>query len=192
MSVAIQPDKKYTYADYLTWPDDERWELIEGIPYAMSPAPGMKHQSLSMDLSIIIGSYLKKRSCKVFAAPFDVLLCEQGTADEEIKTVVQPDLVVICDLSKLNPKGCKGAPDLVIEILSESTAYKDQTKKLRLYEKHGVKEYWIVSPDAEYIMIYSYNGQIFDKPRYYIAGDIVRSSVLTDLSLDLRDVFASA
>ncbi len=183
-------NEKFTYSDYLTWPDDERWEIIDGEAWDMSPAPSTEHQSISMFFSTEISTFLKDKSCRIFAAPFDIRLSEPGDiGEEEIVSVVQPDISVICDSDKIDKKGCRGAPDLIIEILSPSTAYKDETEKLMLYEKHSVKEYWIVNPDAEYIMIYRYNGKDFDKPEYLKGEDVIRSLAIEGLEISLTDVF---
>ncbi len=190
MSVAVKLDEKYTYADYLKWPDNERWELIEGIPYDMSPAPNINHQTISGEIFVKIHNEVKKNGCRVFSAPFDVRLIENiKLNDDETETVVQPDISVICDKSKLEKRGCVGAPDIAIEILSQSTAYKDETEKLKLYEKHGVKEYWIVNPDANYIMIYRLENDIYGKPEYLEKNDILKSQVLKDFKLDLSKIW---
>lgn len=122
----IAPDeKRYTYGDYLTWPDEERWELIEGVPYDMTPAPSTNHQRILGELFRQISTFLLDRDCEVFIAPFDVRLPEGDEADEQIITVVQPDIAVICDPAKIDRRGCRKAPDFIIEILSPSTAAKD-------------------------------------------------------------------
>lgn len=180
-----QDDRKYTYADYCTWDDSERWELIEGMPYAMSPAPTPQHQGISGELFGQLRDYLKGKPCKLFAAPFDVRL----NADDEDDTVVQPDLVVICDRSKIDDKGCKGAPDIVIEILSPSTARKDRMVKFQQYLKAGVREYWIVDPDTKTVQacILS-NG--FYITTMYADTDIAPVKVLEGCQINLADVFA--
>jgi len=123
-------NERWTYADYLTWPDDERWEIIDGVAYAMSPSPGKRHQELFGELFRQIANFLKGKSCKVFAAPFDVRLSDISTAsDNYAETVVQPDIFVVCDKNKLDERGCKGAPDLIIEISSPSTGKNDLTIK---------------------------------------------------------------
>jgi len=191
MPLAQKINKKYTYADYLSWDDDERWEIIEGVPYSMSPAPATEHQSISFEISRQIGNCLKDELCRAFSAPFDVRFEENiGSAEGEIETVVQPDIVVICDDKKIDKRGCMGAPDLVVEILSPSTAYKDETEKLKLYEKHGVKEYWIVNPEANYIMIYHLIDNKYGKPDYLMDDDIIESSVLKGFSVSCREIFA--
>ena len=173
-----KPDQKFTYADYLKWPDEERWEIIEGKVWSMSPAPNTIHQEISMFLSSEIYNFLKGKSCRVFAAPFDVRFTEFAQEhDEDIKTVVQPDISVICDPNKIDKQGCLGAPDIVVEILSPSTAYKDESEKLTLYEKHGVREYWIINPKGEYIQIYRLDKNEYGKPDYLKGTDVIKSVV---------------
>lgn len=188
--LAKKSDKKFNYADYLTWPDDERWEIIEGTAYDMSPAPSTEHQGISFKLSGILYDFLRDKQCSAFAAPFDVRLAEhKDEADEKIETVVQPDIVVVCDQNKLDKRGCLGAPDIAVEIISTSTSYRDQTEKLRLYERHGVREYWIVNPDAKYIMVYRLEGVRYGKPEYLTESDILESKALEGLKIDLSEVW---
>ncbi|MHB8057961.1 MAG: Uma2 family endonuclease [Desulfuromonadaceae bacterium] len=137
-------NQRYYYSDYLTWNDGERWELIDGVAYSMSPAPGRRHQEISGELFRQLANYLKGKQCKVYDAPFDVRLSDQVDAsDNYIETVVQPDILVVCDRTKLDEKGCNGAPDLIIEITSPSTAKHDLGTKFDLYQKHAIQEYWI-------------------------------------------------
>ena len=138
--------KEFTYKDYLSWTDDERWEIIDGSPYSMSPAPSRKHQAISRELERQIANFLLNKSCEVFDAPFDVRLSEEGESNEETSTIVQPDIIVVCDENKLDDNGCIGAPDIVIEIISPATAVKDKKIKFSLYERRGVKEYRLVEP----------------------------------------------
>jgi Uma2 family endonuclease len=185
-------EKQFTYADYLTWDDGERWELIEGVPYNMSPAPSTRHQEVSGELFAQIHGLLQGKPCKVFAAPFDVRLPEADEEDWEASNVVQPDISVICDRSKLDQKGCKGAPDWVIEIISPSTASKDYRKKLFLYERHGVKEYWLVHPDHNLLMVYRLGADNrYERPVTYDAEDRIEISFLPGLFVDLKMVFES-
>jgi len=185
MAEPLRKEEYYTYADYYKWDDDKRWELIEGKPYAMSPAPSWGHQSTGMQIAIRIGSYLKGRQCIVFMAPFDVRL----NADTHDDTVVQPDIVVICDRAKLKGTGCVGAPDMAVEVLSPSTAYRDMHVKLRLYRDAGVREYWIVNIETK--MVHTY---ILDNGRYYAASygetDVVPVHILEGCMIDLNEVFA--
>lgn len=182
---------KFTYADYLTWPESERWEVIEGVVFDMSPAPGTEHQAVSFRLGGILYSFLKGKECQAFAAPFDVRLTEHLDApDERIETVVQPDIVVVCDRAKLDKRGCLGPPDIAVEILSPATSYKDQTEKLFLYEKHLINEYWIVNPDGRYVMVYRFKENRYGKPDYLMQDDILESGVLPGLKIHLREIWA--
>ncbi len=191
MSMASpKPDKKYSYADYLQWPDEERWEIIDGVPYDMSPAPSTKHQAISMELGRQIANYLRDKECRVFAAPFDVRLPLNAEKDEEIYNIVQPDLSVICDPSKLDEQGCKDAPDLVIEIISPFTAKKELNEKFNLYERSGIPEYWVVFPKFNVVVVYSLD----DEGRYQKSGDFTSDQVLSTklfpgLEIKLEDVF---
>jgi len=189
--LAEKLNKKVSYADYLTWADGERWEIIEGVPYNMSPAPAREHQRVSAIIFVKIYNFLSGKECEVYFAPFDVRLAEtKNEADEAIETVVQPDIAVICDQNKLDKRGCLGSPDIMVEILSPATSYKDQTEKLLLYEKHGVREYWIVNPDAKYVMIYRLDGKKYGKPEYLTENDIFESNVLEGFKIDLSEVWA--
>jgi Uma2 family endonuclease len=178
-----QTNNRYTYADYCTWDDDERWELINGEVYAMSPAPTTKHQGISVNLSGQLFNFLIGKPCRLFVAPFDVRL----NAEDEDDTVVQPDLVVICDLSKIDDKGCKGAPDLVVEILSPSTAKKDRITKLNVYQSVGVREYWIIDPETQTVQVCVFeNGMM----KGYDDTETVPVTVLPGCAIDLQAVFA--
>ena len=179
-----QNNIRYTYADYLSWDDGERWELIDGIPYAMSPAPTPIHQEISVNLTLQIGAFLKNKPCRLYTAPFDVRL----NADEKDDTVLQPDLSVVCDPSKINETGCIGAPDFVIEIISPSTARRDRMVKLKQYQQAGVREYWIVDPDTKTVQVC-----ILEGARYftsvYADTDIMPVTVLPGCEVVLADVF---
>ena len=161
MPFAIALDQTYTYGDYRDWPEDERWELIDGVPYAMT-APKRIHQEIVTALAAQLYNYFKDTDCSPYVAPFDVRLPEADEQDADIKTTVQPDLSVICDQDKLDELGCLGAPDWVIEVLSPSTSLRDMNTKRDLYERHGVREYWLVHPTERWIMIYVLN----DNKRY--------------------------
>jgi Uma2 family endonuclease len=152
----LDESKRYTYADYLTWWDDKRRELINGFIHLMS-APMRIHAQVSLELSTIIRTHIKKHKgkCKIYYAPFDVRLPKNNeTEDDKIYNVVQPDICVICDLSKLDERGCIGAPDLIVEVLSPSTLKKDWNYKFNLYEASGVREYWIVAPKAKEVNVF--------------------------------------
>ncbi|MGZ8216328.1 Uma2 family endonuclease [Methylomagnum sp.] len=146
MSAIQNPARHFTYGDYRRWPAEERWELIEGEAFNMSPAPSRSHQEWVLELGRQIANHLLGKPCSPFIAPFDVRLPEKNEADDDTKTVVQPDISVICDRTKLDEAGCRGAPDFIIEVLSPGTSRTDQIHKKRLYERHGVREYWLVHP----------------------------------------------
>ena len=158
MSAAEKLELSYTYCDYSTWPDNERWELINGEAYAMT-APQRLHQGIVFELGAQIRNYLQGKPCKGYCAPFDVRLPRKNEADDKIETVVQPDISVICDPAKLDKLGCRGAPDWIIEVLSPTTALKDMNTKRSLYELHGVKEYWLVHPEEHWLMVYGLDDQ---------------------------------
>jgi Uma2 family endonuclease len=186
-------NKRYTYADYLTWLDDKRCELIDGFINLMTPAPARKHQDISMQMSIIFGNYLFiKNTCKVYSAPFDVRLpkSKEETDDAKVYTVVQPDLSIICDPSKLDDKGCIGAPDLIVEILSPSTSKKDLSVKYKIYEQAGVKEYWLVSPNDENISVFVLDNTGKYQLNGMYGGDMkIKVSIFKDLEISLEDIF---
>jgi len=146
---------RFTYADYLQWPDGERWELIDGNPYAMAPAPTISHQTLVLNIAKQIDDALDGAPCRALIAPVDVLLPATDEADEQTTTVVQPDILVVCDPAKLNERNVRGAPDWIIEVLSPATARHDHLTKRALYERAGVREYWLVHPVDRVITVYT-------------------------------------
>ncbi len=154
MGAAEQLPQHFTYADYAKWPEDERWELIDGVAYGMA-APSRQHQRVVTKITSQIDRHLEGKPCEVYVAPFDVRLPRHDEADDDVDTTVQPDLAVICDKNKLDDKGCRGAPDWIIEVLSPSTALKDMDKKRWLYEQHRVQEYWIIHPIDRWVMVYT-------------------------------------
>ena len=182
----------YTYADYLTWPEDERWEIIDGVAYDMTPAPAPRHQRILVHLIYQLQSQLKGQPCILFPAPFDVRLPDsEDSRDEVITTVVQPDISVICKKDKIGRRGCVGAPDLAVEILSPSTAYKDQTAKLNLYERSGVREYWVVNPERQSVQVYLLREEGgFAKPVEYRSPEALPSAALEGIEVALEEVFA--
>jgi Uma2 family endonuclease len=187
----FKEEDRFTYADYLTWDDDQRWELIDGEAFCMSPGPNRLHQKWLGELFVKFHSYLEGKPCEVYLAPFDVRLPEYSdTSDEETMTVVQPDLMVICDHDKLDDRGVKGAPDLVVEIISPSTAKRDITTKYELYQRHGVKEYWLMYPNDRTLLVYrlSEDGK-YAPPEVFGEGDIVPVPLLGDLAIDMGKVF---
>ena len=183
--MSLPLEKYYTYADYCTWDDSERWELVDGIPYAMSPAPSPVHQEILMELSRQIANFLEDKPCKVFTAPFDVRLNAEGDNDYD---VMQPDILVVCDTDKIDDKGLNGAPDMIIEILSPSTSRRDRTVKLNKYQNAGVREYWIVDPIDKTIAVH-----ILDNKKYYITSytetDTISVYILNGCEISLTKVF---
>ncbi|MDR3171110.1 MAG: Uma2 family endonuclease [Treponema sp.] len=179
-------ENTYTYADYLERDDGKRYELIDGTAYMMA-APSIDHQSISMKLSRLFGDFLDGKSCRVFAAPTDVRLFPQKNLGD--KTVVQPDLLVVCDKTKLDKRSCNGAPDLVIEILSPSNDAEEMLRKFQKYLQAGVHEYWIIDLDNRVIQVH-----ILDKGRYissvYDGDAVVPVSILPGLSVDLSELWA--
>jgi Uma2 family endonuclease len=188
-AVNKEPGRKYTYADYLTWTDEESWELIDGTAHNMSPAPSPKHQSVLGELITEFTVYLRGKTCRAFAAPFDVRLFSEGKSDDEVDHVVQPDLSVVCDSNKIDNKGCKGSPDLVIEVLSPSTSKMDKWIKFKLYERAKVREYWIVDPFTETIEVYLLQSEQFVRYGVFSKDDRVKINIFEDLEIDLNTVF---
>lgn len=186
-----QAGHHFTYGDYRTWPADERWELIDGVAYDMSPAPSRSHQEISGELFFQFRSQLIDRTCRAYLAPFDVRLAQGEESDDDTDTVVQPDLVVVCDRNKLDEKGCKGAPDLVVEILSPSTAHKDLNEKFRLYERVGVKEYWVIHPQEQTVFVFRREGALFGRPAMFTAEDRIDVTLPGELIIDLKQVFGA-
>jgi len=185
-----KPEYEFTYGDYRKWDDGKRWELIYGVAYDMTPAPLRVHQKIVGAIFKDFINYLDDKDCEVYIAPFDVRLPEGDEADDDIPTVVQPDILVVCDKSKLDRRGMRGAPDLVVEILSEHTTKKDMTVKLNLYEHHRVKEYWIVNPDEKNIMVFKLDrSKKYKKPGTYFPGDELKVGIFKDLKIKLDDVF---
>lgn len=180
----------YTYADYLKWTIEERFEIIKGKLFKMSPAPKRMHQELSGKLFNKMYNYLEKHPCNIYAAPFDVRLPVKSKKNDKIYTVVQPDICVICDREKLDDLGCIGGPDLVVEILSKGNSKKELQHKYEVYEESGVREYWIVQPDFENIMIYTLVNGAYVPSKLFTRGDIISSKVIEGFSLDLDEYFA--
>ena len=184
MSVAKKLNQEYTYGDYARWPNDERWELIEGVPYAMT-APSRIHQDVVLKVGVQIELYMQGKPCKVYLAPFDVRLPRKDEADEDVETVVQPDIVVVCDKLKLDKKGCRGAPDWVIEVLSPSTTFKDMNTKRSLYETHGIREYWLVHPEDRWLMAYTLDTEgRYGKPAVFNMDEPSPVTLFPDLGID--------
>lgn len=189
--MALPAEKtRYTFADCLTWKDRERMEIIHGETFMMAP-PSRLHQEISMELSRQLANFLEGKKCRVYPAPFGVRLFEEdGDQPEDVDTMVEPDISVVCDMSKLDDHGCKGAPDLIIEILSPSTQRHDQLVKLDLYQQAGVREYWIVDPKNKTVrvMLQNENGSL--QPReVYDRDSIAKVNVLNGCFIELSKVF---
>jgi Uma2 family endonuclease len=182
----------YTYADYLTWKFDQTVELIKGKILKMS-APNRRHQKISWQLSGLFYTTFKNARCEAYAAPFDVRLLDKKKslkANKDILTVVQPDLCVICDLEKLDDKGCIGAPDLIVEILSASNSKKEMRTKKELYEENGVKEYWILDPTHQTLLQYSLQEDgTYTPPQIFVHDETVQSTAFATLIVDLNEIF---
>ena len=184
--------KTYTYADYLLWKFDERLELIKGKIFKMSPAPSGKHQTISFNIAGELYNFLKGKTCKAYPAPFDVRLVRDEKSDKKVNTVIQPDICVVCDLSKVaDERSCLGAPDLIIEILSPGNNSKEIKIKYDLYEEFGVKEYWVIYPDEQSLLKYVLNeaGRFVVEGRALTVGDKVTTPILPGFELALDDVF---
>jgi Uma2 family endonuclease len=188
-------NKRYTYADYLTWMDDVRRELYDGFIKLMTPAPSMKHQETSVNLTRLFGNYLYRKNCKVYHAPSDVRLpkSEQTKGDKQIYTVVQPDLFIVCDLSKIGNNSCLGAPDFIIEIVSAKNSQRDTRDKFNIYQEHGVREYWIVNPNDENVTVFvlDENGKFQFKGMFGGDDKIPVNIFNGDLEVDLTEVFVA-
>ncbi|MDR1735681.1 MAG: Uma2 family endonuclease [Oscillospiraceae bacterium] len=174
---------RYTYADYASWDDDTRYEIIDGIPVAMA-APTISHQRICGNVYMQFRNFLRGKKCEVFMSPVDVCLFGKGDSD---KTVVQPDVFVVCDKEKLNSRYCNGAPDLVIEVLSPSSKRLDREIKKALYCEAGVREYWLVDPELQTVTAHfladDSDMTVFNKPA------VVPVRVLDGFEIDLADVF---
>jgi len=181
-------DEWFSYEDYLSWDDDQRWELIDGKAYLMA-APSPAHQRVSMALSAEIFNYLKGKTCEVFPAPFDVRLDPECSWKAK-GNVVQPDISVVCNSEQLDERGCNGAPTLVVEILSPDNPEHDLLRKYNKYKDAGVKEYWIVNPVAGKITIcmLQENGNDFE----FKKDDTLQSHTFSDLSIPLASIFPNA
>ncbi|WP_300603156.1 Uma2 family endonuclease [Niabella sp.] len=182
---------RYSYADYFRWKFKERVELFRGWIHKMSPAPSPRHQSISLFLSSAFYNFFSKKSCRVFAAPFDVRLpdSKKQKNDAAVFTVVQPDICVICDANKIDDRGCIGAPDLVIEILSPGNTQKEMGIKFDLYEESGVKEYWLVEPQDKVILVYLLKDGKFQGLKPFIETDEIHSALFPELKFNVSHLF---
>jgi Uma2 family endonuclease len=184
----LELSKTYSYADYLTWRIKDRVELIKGKIFAMSPAPASRHQRISWNISFELGKFLDNSPCEVFYAPFDVRL-ERTESDEQIRTVVQPDICVICDISKIDERGCSGAPEVVVEILSPGNSKREMKTKYELYEEAGVLEYWIIDPEHDTALFFYLENGSFQTRRPLAVSDSIKSKTLNGFELPLKVIF---
>ncbi|GGI25007.1 Uma2 family endonuclease [Pedobacter mendelii] len=187
----IDASLTYSYANYLNWLFEERVELIKGKIFKMSPAPSRVHQEIAMNLLKPFLNFLDGKLFKVYSAPFDVRFPKESKEDAAVFTVLQPDICVVCDKSKLDYRGCIGAPDIVVEILSPGNTKMELLNKYKVYEEFGVKEYWVVSQGDQSILIYTLNdfGK-FQPSKIFTLSEKITSTVLPGFELALDDVFA--
>ena len=195
MELVLDMNRRYTYADYLTWWDDKRRELIDGFIKMMSPAATLSHAKVVGRVFYAAINHIKRNhgTCNVFTAPFDVRLPKNGeTADNQIYTVVQPDIIVVCDPSKLEERGCLGAPDMIVEVLSPSTRKYDLHDKFNLYEASGVKEYWVIAPkeDKDVTVFLLQDDGKYSEGTLYTGNVKIPVQSLPGLEIDTQDLFA--
>ena len=188
--MALPAEKeRYTFADVLTWGENERIEIIDGEAVMRAP-PSRIHQKISVSITSQLYNFLEGKKCEVYPAPFGVRLFEKdGDSPDDVDTMVEPDISVVCDKNKLDKNGCKGAPDLVIEILSPSTVRHDRFVKLGLYQRAGVREYWIVEPETQTVQVYTLENGILQPRAFYGAGDVAKVNVLNGCFVELGKVF---
>lgn len=180
MSLAVRKDRKYTYDDYCTWSDEERWEIIEGYAYNMSPAPSIKHQRIISMLDRKLSDKIESKGCRLFIAPVDVVFDNYN--------IVQPDVFVVCDKKKITEANIQGAPDLIIEIISPSTELKDKREKKGIYEKFGVKEYIVIYPEREYIERFILDNKHYCPPEMFNWDEVLNLHGF-DIAINLWEIF---
>jgi Uma2 family endonuclease len=184
VSALRKPEDRFTWQDYQTWPDSERWEIIDGIAYAMSPAPSTRHQTVAVNLLVKFSQACAGKPCKPFVAPTEVKLSDQD--------VVQPDILVVCDPTKITPSHIEGAPDLVVEILNPDSAAKDLREKKALYERAGVQEYMVVAPQSHYAIRFLNGADGFDKGTVFGPDQVLTVATLEGVEMPLWEVFEMA
>lgn len=190
--MALSAEKiSYTFADVLSWDEDERIEIINGEAFMMA-TPSRIHQEICFEIGRQLGNYLEGKQCRVYLAPFGVRLFEQdGDNPEDVNSVVEPDISVVCDKSKLDKHGCKGAPDMVVEVLSPSSLRHDRLVKLNLYQQAGVREYWIVDPENKAVQVFLQDGKDFLRIcEEYGCRDVAKVNVLDGCFIELNKVFS--
>ena len=186
----LPQEKRYTLADALNWDESEHIELICGQPFMLA-TPVRRHQEALAELFSQLYAHLKGKKCKVYPAPFAVRLFERdGDYPEDVDTMVEPDISVVCNAGKLDDIGCKGAPDLIIEILSPTTQRHDRVTKFNLYQRAGVREYWIVDPASKSVQVFVLDGKHYIAKDFGTAKDTIKVNVLEDCAIDLSQVFS--
>ncbi|WP_420490395.1 Uma2 family endonuclease [Neobacillus niacini] len=190
--MADQHQKIITYKEYASWDEDKRCEVLDGKIISMAPTPQPSHQEISMQISIEIGSYLRGKVCRAFAAPIDVFLFEDTRhkwIDENVRNWVIPDFIVVCDPDKIKRNKILGAPDLVVEIISSSSAKIDRIDKRLAYQRAGVKEYWIIDPANQLVEVYQLRNHSLELQNVYKREDTIPVHVLNSLEIDLTVIF---
>ncbi len=183
MEPKLSEQKSYTYGDYLTWPEDVRYELIDGKAYLMATAPTLEHQDIAGEIYRQLANQLEGHPCRPFIAPVDVRLPKADEDDAQIDTVVQPDVLVVCNETKLDRRGVRGAPDLVIEVISPASAFHDHQRKRAVYERAGVREYWLVDPIERLITCYALEDGRYGKPEVHQMRDVTQVKVLPGVGI---------
>ncbi|MFZ2654939.1 MAG: Uma2 family endonuclease [Victivallales bacterium] len=177
----MKKEERHTWADYQKWPDEERWEIIDGEAYMMSPAPTTRHQAILRELFGSLFAFFKGHKCKLFSSPIDIKLSEED--------IVQPDIVLVCDKSQIKETHIEGAPALVVEVVSPSSAVHDRMRKMRLYAEAGVKEYWIVTPFPSMVEIFLLDGKNYRMYKTFDRNQILESATFKKLRISLEEVF---
>lgn len=182
----------YSYANYLNWHIQERFELIKGKIFEMT-APSTKHQRFTGRIFLELGNFLKGKKCEAFIAPFDVRFPYKSKDDVDVTTVLQPDVCVVCDPGKIDSRGCLGAPDIVVEVLSPGNNRKELDNKYKIYEEFGVREYWIVHPSERSLLQYMLNDEgVFVAGKPYASGDELISDLLPGFRLNIDELFLNS
>lgn len=182
MGLLLRDHDRHTYGEYLSWPDDVRYELVDGRAYLRYPAPGLVHQDVAGELYRQVANQLAGKPCRAFIAPVDVRFPQAGQGNDDVDTVLQPDVFVVCDESKLDRQGVCGAPDWVVEVLSPTTASHDQIRKRRIYERSGVPEFWLIHPLDRVLTIYRLVGGEYGKPEIQELEGSTEIATLTGVS----------
>lgn len=188
MGVAVNINKIYTYKDYLEL-EDVSMEVIEGIPYLMSPSPTVEHQRILRKLLLSFSNYFKDSDCEIFSAPLDVVLINENEEVLDSKNIVQPDIFIVCDKNKIGDKNIIGSPDLIVEIVSTGSQSLDYVKKLNLYEKYKVKEYIIVNPINKTILQYIFEDNCYSSPKIYNQNSVAQINLFKGLEIDFTNIF---